>query len=449
MTSTQSSTTKARHLTDRRLRNSPNHHSQTAAQSPEDTSARETIPNYRHQLLAVTANPANAARLMIVACDPTTVSDLRRQLRTWGYQQFQTTESPAEALSLLEQETPELLIVDLVSLADKGLQLLEDVRCRSADFELPILVLLSPTAVVARARALELGATDLINRPVDSAELALRVRNLLKMAQHQSRLTSLAADWEHQLHQQTEALLASRKDALQCLARAGEYRDHGTGKHVLRVSQYAGAIARELGLSTTQAEQIEDAAMLHDIGKIGISDYILLKPSRLTPAEFNVMKQHCQFGREILQPHRESSFGSPQAGQQRTVANETRDVLELAASIAMTHHEWWNGQGYPLGLAGEAIPLEGRITAVADVYDALSSRRPYKPPYSSKHCMSIMRRGRGQQFDPRVLDAFFAAKAAILEIQRRLSDTDSPTFLGETPRPATAQTVQQVEHSPA
>jgi putative two-component system response regulator len=197
---------------------------------------------------------------------------------------------------------------------------------------------------------------------------------------------------------------------------------------VLRVSQFAGAIARELGLSELQAERIAEAAMLHDIGKVGISDYILLKPSQLTPAESNVMQQHCQFGRDILQP-RFDGEGDDGLDLAPDALSEMTCIMRLAASIAMTHHEWWNGSGYPRGLAGEAIPIEGRITAVADVYDALSSRRPYKPPYPREKCLEIMRRGRGQQFDPRVFDAFIAAEPAILQIQHRLTDeSSSPTF---------------------
>jgi putative two-component system response regulator len=252
--------------------------------------------------------------------------------------------------------------------------------------------------------------------------LGLRVQNTLRLAQQQARLARMEAEIERRVELRTAALIASRREALQCLARAGEYRDHGTGKHVLRVSLYAGTIARELGLAEDQAELIEEAALLHDIGKIGISDYILLKPNRLTPAEFNVMKQHCLFGRDILRPTSDDGLPEPEAGSLLCGPCAPASVMKLAASIAMSHHEWWDGQGYPLGRAGEQIPLEGRITAVADVYDALSSRRPYKPPYTSDQCFAIMRQNCGRQFDPRVFEAFLAAKPRILEIQAQYAD---------------------------
>lgn len=361
-------------------------------------------------------------RLLIVASDPTLVSQLRRQLREWGFRQFQTSVRASETLALVQREPADLLLLDCVTSDSQGLLLLQEIRGMRSARELPVLLMVSTAATATRHRAIELGVSDFVSKPIDPAELGLRVQNTLQLAQQQIRLAGMEAEIERRVELRTAALLASRREALQCLARAGEYRDHGTGKHVLRVSLYAGTIARELGLAEDQAELIEEAALLHDIGKIGISDYILLKPSRLTPAEFNVMKQHCLFGRDILRPTPDDELPAPEAGSLLCDPCDPASVMELAASIAMSHHEWWDGQGYPLGRAGEQIPLEGRITAVADVYDALSSRRPYKPPYTSDQCFAIMRQNCGRQFDPRVFEAFVAAKSRILEIQAQYAD---------------------------
>ena len=213
----------------------------------------------------------------------------------------------------------------------------------------------------------------------------------------------------------TAELEKSRLHIVHCLARAAEYRDDDTGRHVVRVGKYTAILARELGLSSDQVTMLEQAAQLHDVGKIGIPDSILLKPGRLDPEEFKLMQRHCEYGRLIIMPD-EPSHGP--AG--RRPAN--RSLLELAADIAFTHHERWDGTGYPSNIAGEQIPLEGRITAVADVFDALASRRPYKGAFPLESCISIVKDGRGRQFDPAVVDAMLRRIGEISTVSQQMAD---------------------------
>jgi putative two-component system response regulator len=206
-----------------------------------------------------------------------------------------------------------------------------------------------------------------------------------------------------------------------CLARAAEYRDDDTGHHVVRVGLYAGIIARRLGLDRAAVELIEQAAQLHDVGKIGITDEILKKPGKLDPAEFECMKRHCEFGRNIIEPFADSEWKALRTHTSigaKIMEPGTSPILVMATKIALTHHEKWDGSGYPEGLAGEAIPIEGRITAVADVFDALSHKRPYKPAFPLDKCLGVMEDGRGKHFDPIVLDAFFAGLDEVEGVRR-------------------------------
>ena len=216
-------------------------------------------------------------------------------------------------------------------------------------------------------------------------------------------------------------------ELIHCLARAAEYRDCETGRHVVRVGRYAGIIARQMGLEEETVELLEHAAPLHDMGKIGIPDDILLKPGKLAPDEFELMQKHCGFGRHTFEPMAADAWRTLKSHTflgEAIMDTPSSPVIQFAAEIALTHHERWDGSGYPLGLAGEDIPLSGRITAVADVFDALSSRRPYKPAMPLDKCLTILEEGRAKHFDPKILDAFFASKEQIVSIMVQLADLD-------------------------
>jgi putative two-component system response regulator len=245
------------------------------------------------------------------------------------------------------------------------------------------------------------------------------------LKQHFDALSNHARELGLEVQERTRQLERSREQILQCLARAAEYRDNETGRHVVRVGKYCRTISEQLGLPVEFCKQIELAAQLHDLGKLGIPDSILLSPDKLTTEQFETMKKHCDIGRAILNPFAAEEIEQLrkyQAGQTDLPASLRAPMLSLAARIAQTHHEKYDGTGYPLGLSGEQIPIEGRITAVADVYDALCSKRPYKEDFPVEKALGIMLAERGTRFDPVVLDAFFEKISTIEKIRHSLQD---------------------------
>jgi putative two-component system response regulator len=257
-----------------------------------------------------------------------------------------------------------------------------------------------------------------LSKPVDAVELVARVRNSLSIKQRQDDLERLVAN-------RTADLEWSRREVVFCLARAAEFRDNDTGRHVVRVGKYVGILAREFGYSDADASTMELASTLHDVGKIGIPDSILLKPGKLDPDEFALMKGHADIGRTIVAPMSEDelhAFANHVTVASNLIGQCTSPLLLLASEIALTHHEKWDGSGYPRGLAGEAIPFSGRVTAVADVFDALTSRRPYKEPFPIDKAMSILDQGRGAHFDPAVVDAFARRRDQVLAVQEAYAD---------------------------
>jgi putative two-component system response regulator len=306
-----------------------------------------------------------------------------------------------------------------------GLEVLQRLRDDEKSQRTPCLMLTSSSDAKVRHDALSLGATDFLSKPVDPAELRARLKNTLAAKQYEANLKNKAEQLEHEVRLRTEEIAETRLEVVHCLARAAEYRDNDTGKHILRVGRYSGIIARGLGLSEYEVNQIELAAPLHDVGKIGIPDEILLKPGKLDLEEMEIIRRHTTMGARVFDEvaqtgstavRRHTELGSEILGNPRS------SLLKLAKTIALTHHEKFDGSGYPLGLAGEDIPLPGRIVAVADVYDALSTKRPYKDPFPRQKCFDILESDRGSHFDPAVLNAFFAAKDQIIETQIAMAD---------------------------
>jgi putative two-component system response regulator len=270
-----------------------------------------------------------------------------------------------------------------------------------------------------------LGATEFLSKPVDPSELLLRIRNTLAAKALRDHLESYSARLEREVQQRTIELEAARQEAMHCLARAAEYRDDDTGRHVVRVGRYVAIIASTMGFSPQDVNMLEQAAQLHDVGKIGIPDAILLKPGPLNPEEYELMKEHCQFGKSIIQPMTDEEWQKVRRHTKvgrSIIGLPSSPVMKLAASIAESHHEKYDGSGYPHGLSGDDIPLEGRITAVADVFDALSTRRPYKAAFPTSDCIDAIVKGRGKHFDPLVVDAFLKSLDKIAAVQRELAD---------------------------
>ena len=276
---------------------------------------------------------------------------------------------------------PDLLILDLHMPRLSGYEIMGHLRpVLSGPPYLPVLVVTADVTPDAKRRALSLGASDFLTKPVDAVEVLLRVGNLLRTHRLHGELNTL-------VEERTAELEGSRLETLRCLAAAGEYRDDDTGRHTERVGRTAKLIAEGLALAGSTVALVRVAAPLHDIGKIGIPDAILLKPGRLTDDEMTIMRTHVQIGAQIL-----SAADSPE--------------LHLAREIALSHHERWDGTGYGEGLKADKIPLSARITAVADVFDALTHERPYKPAWAVDRAVSEMVSGRGHHFDPDAVDAF-------------------------------------------
>ncbi len=369
------------------------------------------------------------SKILIVDDEPINIKITKKYLEERGYRNFITTFDSTEAIDLITAHRPDLVLLDIVMPKVSGLDILEQMRVTRGCENVPVVILTASTDPATKLSALELGATDFLSKPVDPSELIPRVRNVLVVKAHRDHLAAYAEQLERAVQQRTFELAVSRQQIIQCLARAAEYRDDDTGRHIVRVGRYAGVIANQLGFSDQQVEDIEQAAQLHDVGKIAIPDEILKKEHSLEPAEYELMKKHCVFGTKIIRPLGGRDLQSlrlhPELGA-RMLSVESSPLIKIAARIALTHHERWDGGGYPIGLAGEDIPIEGRITAVADVFDALSSRRPYKSAIPRLKCFEIMAAEAGKQFDPKVLKAFFERAEDIVQIQLEDVDDASP-----------------------
>ncbi|TWU05568.1 Cyclic di-GMP phosphodiesterase response regulator RpfG [Stieleria varia] len=361
---------------------------------------------------------------MIVDDEIANVLVAKKLLTQAGYTDFETTTDSTLAVGMVHHCMPDVLLLDINMPHVDGISILKQVRQVERFRHLPVLILTANGDSEVKLKCLELGATDFLVKPVDPVELAPRVRNALLSKIHQDQLAHHAAKLEETVRQRTRELELSRRQVIYCLARAAELRDNDTGNHVIRVGRYAGIIAASLGLPKRFVADIELAAQLHDVGKIAVPDAVLLKPGKLEPEEFEIIQTHVKHGRQIINPfmgHDARAMRSHvESGAE--MLRDGSSLMRLAATIAQTHHEKFDGSGYPIGLAGEDIPLEGRITAVADVFDALSSERPYKKALAREKCFEILEEGRGTHFDPKILDAFFASAAEIVRVQVEYMD---------------------------
>ena len=310
---------------------------------------------------------------------------------------------PVAALNWCMHNEPDLVIVDFMMPELNGTSLVEKFRQRYST--IPVLMVTANHATELRHRALEIGVTDFLNKPLDNIEFLARARNMLALRASHKATAERAITLAAAVQKATQQLVEQERITIFCLAKAAEYRDPETGSHILRMAHYSRHIGRVLGLSVEQQDLLFEAAPMHDIGKVGTPDAILLKPGKLTPEEFEIMKQHAATGSQVLR-----ATSSP--------------LLQVAAEIAHTHHEKFDGTGYPRGLAGEDIPLFGRIVAVADVFDALTSERPYKKAWSVEQAMQLLTDGKGRHFDPACVNAFFTDRDEVLQIRLRFADDE-------------------------
>ena len=367
------------------------------------------------------------ACVMIIDDESINIEIVKAYLEEEGFENLIATTQASHAIDMLREHRPDIVLLDIKMPEISGLEVLRRMREDREMMMIPAIILTAANDPGIKLQALRLGASDFLAKPVDPSELTLRLENVLAVKAYQDHLADYSEKLERQVKIRTEELVRSRQEAIHCLARAGEFRDDDTGHHVTRVGRYSALIADELGFPRAAVDLIEQAAQLHDVGKIGIPDAILHKPGKLDPQEFEIIQEHCSIGRRIINPlsHEESIRLKTHTSVGLQIMGSTNSpVLRLAAVIAATHHEKWDGSGYPNGLSGNTIPIEGRIVAVADVFDALSSSRPYKDAFPSERCLEILTEGRGKHFDPRVLDAFLRRTDEAIQIRAAYVDHD-------------------------
>ena len=321
-------------------------------------------------------------RLLLVDDEPTNLQLLRQVLQA-DYRLLFATDG-ARALQLAKEQRPDLILLDIMMPGMDGYAVCQALKRQPLTAHIPVIFVTALTDTQDETRGFDVGAVDYITKPVSPPVVRARVRTQLSLVH-------------------TDELRASRLQIVQCLGRAAEYKDNETGRHVIRMSLYAQQLALAAGCSAAWAEDLLHAAPMHDIGKIGIPDAVLLKPGPLDAPEWEVMRTHPHIGAEII-------------------GNHGAHVLQLARSIALAHHEKWDGSGYPGQLAGEAIPLEARICAIVDVFDALTSTRPYKKPWSTEDAVAHIQSQAGKHFEPRLVDLFVALLPQLLPIQQRWAD---------------------------
>ena len=310
---------------------------------------------------------------------------------------------PVDAVVWATRHVSDLVLVDYMMPDMDGIEFVKRLRALPGYEHVPIVMVTVHDDRKVRYAALDAGITDFLTKPVDARECLARCRNLLTLRRQQLALEDRRRLLEHMVEDATREVREREKETLLRLARAGEFRDEETGYHLIRMSRYSRLVASAIGLDRDEVETIELAAPLHDIGKIGIPDQILLKPAKLDESEWQVMRRHPVIGHEILK-------------------GSASKYVRMGALIALGHHEKYDGSGYPNGLVGDHIPLCARIVAVADVYDALTSIRPYKPAWSSEKAFEYLASQRGRHFDPRLVDTFAALQKEILQIQNEWRD---------------------------
>jgi putative two-component system response regulator len=337
-----------------------------------------------------------SARILIVDDEKAYVHLLQRFLESAGYKNVQATTDPHEVVSLFESFQPDLILLDLRMPDMDGVEVMKQLDPFTSSFYLPILVLTGDITEDAKRRSLSGGAKDFLNKPFDLTEVRLRIENLLETRFLHLELRRQNEMLEERVRERTRELEEVRLEILERLSLAADYRDDATGRHTKRVSDLAGQIGHELGLPDDEIEHIRLAAALHDIGKIGIPDLVLLKPGELTAEEIALMKTHTTIGAKVL-------------------SGSKSRMLQVAEIIALAHHERWDGAGYPRGLKGEEIPLAARIVALADVIDALASDRPYREAWPMEKISAEIVRQSGRQFDPGVVEAYLriTSRAAV------------------------------------
>ena len=349
-------------------------------------------------------SPSISKCIVIVDDDPVSKEVLTAIVQDLGEGlNVQSFDNPLDALKWICSNKVNLIITDYHMPHKNGVEFIKAIKQNPACQNTPIMMITGDSEKSIRYEALDAGAVAFLTRPVDHIECKTSCRNLLQLNEQQEIIEQRAEWLARKVNQATRDIVEREKETLLRLSRAGEYRDQETGNHVIRMAKYARLIAEKLGLDREHCLDIEYAAPMHDIGKIGIPDHILLKPGLFNDEERAFMQNHSRIGFDIL-------------------SNSRSKYIRLGAVIALYHHEKFDGSGYPEGLSGESIPLEARIVAVADVYDALTSERPYKKPWTHEATIELIASESGKHFDPKCVDAFLDSIDEVLEISKTYRD---------------------------
>lgn len=340
------------------------------------------------------------AKILVVDDNSSNVLLLRRMLEINQFKNILTTTDSREVVQIYLNHNPDLILLDLKMPHLDGFQVLEQLNQIKEDEYLPVIMITAQNDQDSKMRALALGAREFIGKPFDQAEIIMRIKNILEIKMLHNNVKDQNRLLEKKVEERTKELRSMQLELIQRLLRAAEFRDDSTGFHITRIGYYARALAKLAGLSDSDCEKILHASMMHDIGKIGVPDHILLKPGLLTSEEWEVMRLHTTRGAHIL-------------------TDSKSDVIQLAEQIALTHHEKWDGTGYPNGLKGTEIPIASRITSICDVFDALLSERPYKKAWPLEDVVIYIQENKGKHFDPELTQLFLDYIAIFVQIKKK------------------------------
>lgn len=336
-------------------------------------------------------------KILIVDDEEINVILLEQLLKRENYE-TQRARNGEQAIFQARRDQPDLILMDMMMPKVGGLEAIEILKNDRRTQQIPIIMVTALDDIETKVKALEAGAEDFVAKPIEKLELIARVRSLLKVKKYHDFMANYQRELEEEVRRNTldlrnalDELQASHRETIYLLSRVSEFRDETTGRHIYKVGSYSELIARNLGLNEKDIVNIKHASMMHDIGKIAIPDSILLKKGKLSAKEWDIMKQHTIIGEKLLRGYH-------------------NDFIILSAVIALAHHEKWDGSGYPYGLKGENIPLAGRIVALADVFDALTSERPYKKAMTRDQAEQIILKKSGTHFDPQIVEAFLGKK---------------------------------------
>ena len=357
-------------------------------------------------------SPENA-HILIVDDEASNVLLLQRILDIASYKHVQSTQDPRQVITMFRQQAFDIVLLDLNMPHMDGYDVMEQLQAETGENMPMILMLTAQHSQEYRQRALDNGALDYVTKPFNAEELLSRIRNLIdvKLArnfiqQQKDILEKEVAQRTYELQQRTSELHETRLQVVRRLGRAAEYRDNETGLHIVRMSKMAATLGKAAGMNEYECDLLLNAAPMHDIGKLGIPDNILLKPGKFEPDEWAIMQTHAQIGADIL-------------------SGDDSELLNMAEEIALTHHEKWNGKGYPNGLKGENIPLSGRLCALSDVFDALTSVRPYKKAWPVDKAVDFIKEESGKHFDPTLVELFIKLLPEMVEIKEQYAEPES------------------------